>query len=424
MKLKRSDVLALLRARGDEPRQRGVYGELPEELDTERETRLLERLGVGVGDLLKRYGDRGVVTVREQPRASSRRLSVGLIAPPWVPVPPPVYGGTELVIDQLARGLTAAGHEVVLFATGDATCPVPRRWRYPQALGTVVESIAELAHVEQAYGELGDVNVIHDHTLTGPTWAELPPEGVPVVTTAHGPFNDELRDLYAIAARRSSVVAISQSQRRSAAEIPIAAVIHHGVDVDRYPIGSGAGGYVLFLGRMNADKGAHRAIAAARSAGRKILLAAKMREPAERQFFARQVEPLLGPDAEYLGEVGGQDKLELLAGAAALINPIRWPEPFGLVMIEALACGTPVVAFPEGAVPEIVDHGETGFLCADEADLAARIALVDQIDRHACRAAAETRFSTARMVRDHISLYHRLLAADHASQPALARLPG
>jgi glycosyltransferase involved in cell wall biosynthesis len=335
-------------------------------------------------------------------------LRIGLIAPPWVSVPPPIYGGTELVVDQLARGFTAAGHDVVLFSTGDSTCPVRRRWRYPHALGTECDLSAELAHVEQAYRELADVDVIHDHTLTGPTWAELPPHGLPVVTTAHGPFTDELRNLYAIAARRTNVVAISRSQRRCAPEVPIAAVIHHGVDVERYPTGAGNGGYVLFLGRMNAEKGAHRAIAAARSAGRRILIAAKMWEPAERRYFAEHVEPLLGADAEYLGEIGGQEKFELLAGAEALINPIRWPEPFGLVMIEALACGTPVLAFPEGAAPEIVEHGVTGFLCADEADLAAKLARVQEIDRATCRAAAASRFSTDRMVDDHIALYRRL----------------
>ena len=353
--------------------------------------------------------------------APGRGLRVGLIAPPWVPVPPPVYGGTELVIDQLARGLTAAGHDVVLFASGDSTCPVRRRWCYPRALGTVSDLIAELAHVEQAYRQLTDVDLIHDHTLTGPTWAELPPDGVPVLTTAHGPFTDELRNLYAIAARRTSVIAISHSQRWTAPELPIAAVIHHGVEVQQYRTGAGDGGYVLFLGRMNADKGAHRAIAAARSAGRRILVAAKMWESTEHQYFAEQVEPLLGPDAEYVGEVGGQQKLELLAGAEALINPIRWPEPFGLVMIEALACGTPVLAFPEGAAPEIVDHGVTGFLCADEDDLAAKLAHVEDLDRAACRSAAVSRFSMNRMIDDHVALYHRVRAASpHAAQRALA----
>ena len=345
-------------------------------------------------------------------QAPERPLRVGLIAPPWVPVPPPVYGGTELVIDLLARGLVEAGHHVVLFSTGDATCPVDRRWRYPRALGTTADFVAELAHVETAYRAMADVDIIHDHTMTGPTWAELPPEGTPVVTTVHGPFTAEFRHLYATAARRGArLIAISHHQRRSAPEVPIAGIIHHGVDVNTIPVGDGDGGYVLFLGRMHPDKGAHRAIAAARAAGRQIVLAAKMWEPAERRYFAERVEPMLGRDAVYVGECGAEEKLELLRGADALVNPIRWPEPFGLVMAEALACGTPVVAFREGAAPEIIDHGSTGFLCMDQDELAANLSRIGEIKRSTCRAAAESRFSTQRMVNDHMSLYRPLATA-------------
>jgi glycosyltransferase involved in cell wall biosynthesis len=341
-------------------------------------------------------------------RGKGAGLRVGLIAPPWVPVPPPVYGGTELVIDQLARGLTAAGCKVELFTTGDSSCPVERRWLYPTALGTVADPSAELPHVERAYRELAAMDLIHDHTLTGPASPELAPPGVPVITTAHGPFTPELRSLYAAAAERVSVVAISHAQRFSAPEIPVAAVIHHGVDLSAFPLGTGRGGYVVFLARMSPDKGAHRAITVARAAGRKILLAAKTWEPAEHRYYAECVEPLLGPDAVYIGEVGGRDKLDLLAGAEALLNPIRWPEPFGLAMIEALACGTPVLSFAEGAAPEIVEHGRTGFLCTDEEDMAVMLTRVAGLSRSACRASVRARFSTERMVRDHLALYGRL----------------
>jgi glycosyltransferase involved in cell wall biosynthesis len=346
-----------------------------------------------------------------KPGVPGHRLRLGLIAPPWVPVPPPLYGGTEVVIDQLARGLTRAGCDVELFTTGDATCPVERSWLYPQALGTVADVSAELAHVESAYRALAGVDLIHDHTLTGPARADLLRPGMPVVTTVHGPFTTELRTLYAMAAERVSVVAISEAQRRSAPEVPTAAVIHHGIDVAEFPFGRGDGGYVLFLGRMHPDKGAHRAIAVARAAGRRILLAAKMWEPAERRYFCDRVEPLLGRDAAYLGEVGGRDKLDLLGGASALLNPIRWPEPFGLVMIEALACGTPVLSFAEGAAAEIIEHGRTGFLCADEEDMATRVGLALDLDRAACRASVEARFSTERMVKDHLALYRSLVRA-------------
>ncbi len=157
-----------------------------------------------------------------------------------------------------------------------------------------------------------------------------------------------------------------------------------------FPVGDGSGDddgpYVLFLGRMAADKGAHRAIEIARKAGIRILLAAKMREPWEVHYFTEQVEPLLGPDAHYLGEVSHERKLELLAGASALLFPIRWNEPFGMVMIEAMACGTPVLAFPEGAAPEVVDDGRTGFLCGDEAAMVEAIGRLPELKRSDCRA--------------------------------------
>jgi glycosyltransferase involved in cell wall biosynthesis len=328
-----------------------------------------------------------------------------------------VYGGTELVIDELARGLVEAGCEVVLFTTGDSTCPLERRWLYPAALGTTADPSMELAHVERAYEELADVDVIHDHTLTGPTLLDLSAVPMPVVTTAHSPFTAEHRRLYAAASAQVSVVAVSHAQRRSAPEVPVAAVIHHGIDVAARPFGSGDGGYVLFLGRMHPSKGADRAITVARLAGRRIVLAAKMWEPNELQYFQDCVEPLLGPDAVYVGEVGGQHKQDLLGGAAALVNPIRWPEPFGLAMIEALACGTPVLAFAEGAAPEIVTNGETGFLCADEDDMAAKLALVPHLDRARCRRRAADKFSTTRMVHDYIALYRRLLGKPVAVAP-------
>jgi glycosyltransferase involved in cell wall biosynthesis len=338
-------------------------------------------------------------------------LRVGLIAPPWVAVPPPIYGGTEAVVDLLARGLAEVGCRVKLFTTGDSTCPVERNWLYPEALGTMAAEESEQDHVERAYAELGgDVDVIHDHTLLGLLRTDLHPPGVPVVTTVHGPFTPEMSDLFRLAAAAGvGVVAVSHAQRDSAPDVPVIDVIHHGVDVSRFPYGRGDGGYVLFLGRMSSDKGAHRAIEVARAARRKILLAAKMWEPAEHRYFAERVAPLLGDDAVYIGEVGGERKMRLLAGAEALVNPIRWPEPFGLVMIEAMACGTPVLAFREGAAPEIVAHGTTGFLCRDEHDMANHLALVPTIDRRRCRDRVETQFSARRMVNDYLRLYRRAI---------------
>jgi glycosyltransferase involved in cell wall biosynthesis len=340
-------------------------------------------------------------------------MRIGVIAPPWTPVPPPLYGGTELIVDLQCRGLEAAGHEVVLFTTGDSTCPVPRRWVLEQAEGfRMGHAPSEARHVLAAYDAMAaeSVDLVHDHTIVGPLYAASYP-GLPVVGTAHGPFNDDLRAFYAFLARRHALVCISHHQRSTAPEIPVAAVIHHGIEASAFPFGRGAGGYALYLGRMAPDKGAHRAIEACRKAGVPLKLVAKMREPGELAYYEAEVAPLLSEDVTYLGEVPQDEKVRLLADAAVLVNPIRWPEPFGLVMTESLACGTPVVTFPEGAAPEIVEDGRTGFVCADEAEMAEAIVRAGSLDRRECRAAVEGYFSAERMVADHVVLYESLLGA-------------
>ena len=341
-------------------------------------------------------------------------MRVAMIAPPWTPIPPPLYGGIELVVDELSRGLVAAGHELTLFTTGDSTCPVPRKWALEHAEGMRIGmAVPELRHVVHAYEAVArDHDIVHDHTVMGPIYAERFPR-LPVVTTIHGPFNDELTDLYGLMAPRVPIICISRAQHAAAPQIPIAGVIHHGIEAAAFPVGDGAGDaqgeYVLFLGRMAPDKGAHRAIEVARKAGYRVLLAAKMREAWERAYFDEQVAPLLGADAVYLGEVAHERKLELLAGARALLFPIRWNEPFGMVMLEAFACGTPVLAFPEGAAPEVVEDGKTGFLCDDEEAMIEALDRVGTLRPEDCRAAVEGYFSTDRMVAEHVALYERIV---------------
>jgi glycosyltransferase involved in cell wall biosynthesis len=332
-------------------------------------------------------------------------MRIAVIAPPWAPIPPTLYGGIELVVDRLAVGFHEAGHDVLLFTTGDSTCPVPRGFVLEHAEGGRIGNAAtELRHVIAAYDAIQGFDVVHDHTLMGPLYAERYPE-LHVVTTIHGPFNEDLHDIYARIAPRVPIIAVSHAQRKPAPEIPIARVIHHGVDVESFPMGSGAGGYCVFLGRLSPDKGAGRAVTVARKTGMPLKIVGKMREPVECDYFERQVAPYLNGEIEYLGEVDHRDKLRLLADATAMLFPIRWNEPFGLVMIESLACGTPVLAFPEGAAPEVIEDGRTGFLCHDEAQMAELLEEVDTIDRAACRAAVEGYFSTGRMVREHLDLF-------------------
>jgi glycosyltransferase involved in cell wall biosynthesis len=337
-------------------------------------------------------------------------LRIAIIAPPWVPIPPPAYGGTETVLDALATGLQALGHGVLLYATGDSTCPVTTAWTLPRAADTVgITPATEIGHIVHAYPTAQEwgAHIIHDHTLAGPLYADR--FAIPVVTTNHGPFDGHLGDYYRAIAPTVPVVAISHHQASTARRTPVSAIIHHGIDTTAHPVGDGRGGYALFLGRMTPDKGVHIAARLAHAAGIPLKIAAKRREPAEHSYFDHVVAPLLGRDVEYVGEVSGSHKIELLRDATCLLNPIRWPEPFGMVMIEALACGTPVVATPCGAVPEIVDDGITGFIRSTEADLIDALHRIDEIDRTQCRKVADERFTAHRMATDHLALYRRVV---------------
>lgn len=336
-------------------------------------------------------------------------MRIGLIAPPWIAVPPPAYGGTEAVVATLARGLIELGHEVVLFTVRDSTCPVERRHLFDAGAVPMGQTVPETAHVLAAYEALSDVDIVHDHTVLGPLVARRRAHGPPVVVTNHGPFTRATRRIFAEVSRTAAVVAISYDQARRAGGVPITAVIHHGVDLEVYRPCPDHGDHLIFIGRMSPDKGAHRAVRIARAAGRPLRLVSKMVEAEEREYFQTVVRPLLSDEDEVPEELALTERIAALARAAALVNPISWDEPFGLVMAEALATGTPVIAFPRGAAPEIVRHRRTGFLCADEDSAVAAVADVPGIDRAACRIDAERRFSRQRMAQKHVALYERLL---------------
>lgn len=335
-------------------------------------------------------------------------MQVGLIAPPWIPVPPPAYGGTEMVVDLLARGLQDAGHDVLLAAASDSTCPVPHApGMRVSDYDSLNEMISALAHTVTAYEALHDVDVIHDHTMAGPLYLGRP-EAVPVVVTNHGPFVRDTIPIFRAMAADASLVAVSRNQASHAFGCPIARVIHHGIDLDRIPVGAGTGGFAAFLGRMTPEKGVAQALRIAREAGIPLQIAAKMREPAERAYFDAEVRPLLTREHVYIGEVSDAEKYEFLGDAFALLNPIEWSEPFGLAMVESLAAGTPVVATPLGSVPEIVRPNLNGYLgMADE--LPGLLPEATRLDRAVCRADVEARFSAKRMVEDHLRLYTDLL---------------
>jgi glycosyltransferase involved in cell wall biosynthesis len=307
---------------------------------------------------------------------------------------------------------------VELFTVGESRCDVSRSWIFQNAVEPMNDSMFEALHVEAAYRALAHVDIIHDHTTIGPLLgSHAAPVGVPVVTTAHGPFHAAAKQMYSRLPDRVSLISISHPHRASAPEIDVAAVIPHGIDTHKYVPGPGGGGYLAFVGRMNQDKGVHRAIEVARMAGLPLVMMVKMREPVELQYFEDVVKPMLGSDVDMMIEPDESYRIELVGRAEALINPIMWPEPFGLVMAEALACATPVIASPRGAAQEIVEHGRTGYLHQEIDDLVAAVGRVHEIDRADCRASAERRFSMERMVEDHVRLYRRLI--DQASVPSL-----
>jgi glycosyltransferase involved in cell wall biosynthesis len=349
-------------------------------------------------------------------------LRIGLLGPPWFPVPPPRYGGVEAVVALLADGLVAAGHDVTLFASGESSTRarlVAVHAHAPSAqLG---HTLPELQHVLACIRRAGQFDVISDHS--GPlalalSWT-IP---TPFVHTVHNALDDMLAPAYDAAleiARNARLVSLSPEQRLPRPGLPWIATIPNAVDLVRYPCRSQAPGeYLLWIGRMCREKGPDRAIEVARQAGLPILLAGKMDTADEREYFERRVQPHLGRSARYVGEADRATVVALLHWALALVNPIDWPEPFGLVMIEAMACGVPVLATRCGGASEIVVPGVTGFLVDDYRSLADAIPAAAAIRPEACRAEVERRFSPGLMVHRYVNAFRAAIA-----QSAEARLP-
>jgi glycosyltransferase involved in cell wall biosynthesis len=343
----------------------------------------------------------------------SERLRIAVISPVWFPVPPPRYGGIEAVVALLADGLVDAGHDVTLFASGDSLTRAKLAYVYERAPSERIgQTLPELRHCLACYRRSDEFDVISDHS-------GLPAAAIgglletPVLHTVHGALDGEGGEIYeqiAAIAPRLGLVSLSQSQRRAKPHLPWVANCPNAIDPAWYPQRRRPGNYLLFLGRMGHDKGAHRAIAVAVEARIPLKIAAKCREPEEIAYFRQFVEPHLGAEIEYLGEVTQEEKVELLKGARATLFPIAWDEPFGLIMIESMACGTPVIATRYGAVPEVIEHGRTGIIVDDYRQMAAAIEQADALDPLELRRAAETRFSPQRLVRDYLRAFELTLS--------------
>ncbi len=345
---------------------------------------------------------------------TDRPLRIAIVSPLYESVPPKLYGGTERVVSYLTEELVRAGHEVTLFASGDSITgarlrPMARRGLRldPDCRDPIAHHVAMLHDVlEEADG----FDVIHFHTdyVHYPSVRQL---RLPALTTVHGRL--DLPDLAPLYRRYAdmALVSISGAQR---APLPWArwiGTVHHGLPENHLRAGTGRGGYAAFLGRISAEKRPDRAIRIAREAGMPLRIAAKV-DRADQAYYETVVKPLLGPGVEFVGEITERDKEQFLGNAAALLFPIEWPEPFGLVMIESMACGTPVIAYPCGSVPEIVDPGVTGWIVRSEREAVERLRGVERFDRAACRRRFVERFTAARMARDYVALYRTPLVLE------------
>jgi len=347
-------------------------------------------------------------------------LRIGLVAPPWFAVPPTGYGGIEWVVSNLAEGLIARGHEVTLFASGGSQTSAELVTTY------AVPPSAELgdAYVEapaliDAYQRWREFDVIHDHTLLGLVAGACLPAAV--VHTVHGEVTPKLHRIYEHVGDRVQFVTVSNNQAATMpAECPVT-VIHNGVNLARFPFADrGRGGYLLFVGRMSPEKGILQAIEIARRSGIRLRIMAKVNEPPEKEYFESTVKPALrGVDHELVFAATHDEKVAAYQDALATLFPIAWPEPFGLVMTESMACGTPVIAFRHGSVPEVIADGETGFICEDVAEAVRAVDRVGLIDRRRCRQRVEDHFSAERNVENHERLYRRVAEGDFLIEDAL-----
>lgn len=351
-----------------------------------------------------------------------RPLRIAVIAPPYFSVPPDSYGGVEAVVAGLVDTLVGRGHHVTLVAAGRNGTRAQaflQTWADPPThlLGGGVGEVINAARVLAGL-RLDGVDLVHDHTLAGPLLA--PSRRVPTVVTVHGPL-DELADVYRPLGHTVQLVAISRAQMSQAPQLSWVGAVPNGIDVDSFPFRARKDDYVLFLGRHHPHKAPHLAIDAAKAAGVRILLAGKCQEKLEKEYYAREIRPRLGEDVVDVGVADAASKRRLLAGAQCLVFPVCWDEPFGLVMTEAMACGTPVVALARGAVPEVVAHGRTGFVVERPEELAQAILRVGELDARTCRAWVGERFSLEAMCHGYERVYRTVLRARVAvslSRPA------
>ncbi|MBL8073972.1 MAG: glycosyltransferase family 4 protein [Nitrospira sp.] len=339
-------------------------------------------------------------------------MRIAQVSPLWESVPPKLYGGTERIVSYITEELVAMGHEVTLFASGDSETSAKLEAICPQALrlntGIFNRDAPLIMQQERALGVSGNFDIVHSH-LDFLGFPVARRNAVPMVTTLHGRLDlPELEPVFREFIEMP-LVSISASQRRPLPWANWAGTIHHGLPRNLYSYHPKSEGYLAFLGRISPEKRPDQAIEIAKRSGIPLKMAAKV-DPADRVYYEAAVEPLLNhPLIEFVGEISDAEKNDFVGNAMALVCPYDWPEPFGLVLIEALACGTPVLAYRRGSIPEIIDHGVTGFVCETVDEMVEAVGQVPLLERRRCRASFDERFTADRMARDYVALYERIL---------------
>ncbi len=345
-------------------------------------------------------------------------MRIAQVAPLSESVPPKCYGGTERIVSGVTEELVRRGHEVVLFASGDSTTAAELIACCPQGLRLDRGVQNHMAYTVIELGKVSDLaeefDLIHSHI----DYFAFPLSRLtrtPIVTTLHGRLDlPELQHVYA-EYPEVPLVSISEAQRRPLRHATWLRTVYNGIDLRHFTLRERRGDYLAFLGRISPEKCADRAIAIARAVGMPLRIAAKV-DPVDEEYFTEKIQPLLrDPLVEFVGEIDEAQKDEFLGNACAYLFPINWPEPFGITMIEAMACGTPVIAMSHGSVPEVVVDGRTGFICGSMAEMIASVQKIDRLDRRACRMHVAGRFSVERMADGYEAAYRRVLEAPVAA---------
>jgi len=352
-------------------------------------------------------------------------VRVAIIAPPFICVPPKVYGGTELFIAELAKGLQTIGIDVVVYTNGESTIDVETPWLYKKAQwpiqGEIYDNLKDVNHTSWAIRDAVETcDIIHINNVPGLACSRF--VDVPFVYTIHHPHLEDLSKFYAHFPH-IHYVTISDFQRRFE-KMPQVQTVHHGLDLSLYEFQPKKQDYLCFLGRIAPIKGTHLAIEVAKKAGIPLKIAGEV-QPIFRDYFESQIKPHIdGKWVEYIGEADLEAKNELLGNSMAMLFPIQWNEPFGLVMVEAMACGTPVLALPGGAVEEIVENGVSGFVCHSVDEMAQRCKNLSQtVPAAAARQYVEERFSLERMVSAYAKLYRQSVNTGHKPEVPVALEP-